>query len=670
MQGFVDVLSSDSDDEPRDTVVDTWACLACTLINPGVLQACDACATSRPHTRACGSDDASSNEDLATKITQGTIGNRLINDESRVQLSRIGDTEKDIVAEGLRYFFGFELFRQGQREVVETLLEGRDALFVFPTGAGKSLCYQLPALLAPAGYFGLIISPLIALMQDQVRQLLAAGVRAAMLHSDQPKTKREETLALLHPTALDSAMRPRLVYLSPELALAPGFEATLKLWTPFVAVVAVDEAHCVSKWGHDFRPCYRKLGKLRDLFSPKVPWAACTATATEAVRNDMAQSLQLRGELKLVLPFDRPNLRYQVFHKDSLSALGSDPEMHLIDYIVNHSRDSGIVYCSRKIDCESLAQRIQNHGIDARPYHAGLSKQQREAAFSAFMGKKALSWADDTSGMVRAQVLVATIAFGMGVDKPDVRFVLHASPPASLSAYYQESGRAGRDGQPAECILYYSWRDLQTLEYLQSLPRRQDGRHAEDDHVPQDLQAVKKYCEAGKGTCRRQLLLEHFENGGSTDHAAATRTRAAVQAGLTCCDNCALAPCSPKLDTRLQYEAAFRMPDNFSKSRQRAAFQAEAAQGTTCEDLWADFDRASEISRQGSSIGTVNTAKSSGHAGDRTLPGFTTASKMFRKASAITSCLESSSETLGTRSEMSFAQPSSGKRSRRLLHPN
>lgn len=428
---------------------------------------------------------------------------------------------------GLQHFFGFPGFRQGQRDVVQALIEGRDVLYVFPTGAGKSLCYQLSSLLAEEGRFGLVISPLIALMEDQVQQLRAAGIPAAALHSERTPREREEVLAALQaassPTAKPSTPvgpTPRLVYLSPELATSPDFAKTLSSWGRRLALVAVDEAHCVSKWGHDFRPCYRQLGRLRELLPQTVPIAACTATAAAAVRRDVRLSLRLQSPAEVLLPFDRPNLHYEVVEKEMLAALGQDPVKDLLDLVAECAGrgEAGIVYCQRQRECEHFASLLCALGVQALPYHAGLKKQERQKAFAAFLGGQESS--------NRAAVLVATIAFGMGVDKADVRFVVHAGPPKSLSAYYQESGRAGRDGKPSRCCLYYSRGELEAIGRMacrscETLdPEEQAAMRAE-------AEAVKAYCEASKGQCRRALLLRHF--GDEPPKAAAERP---------CCDIC------------------------------------------------------------------------------------------------------------------------------------
>mmetsp|Transcript_158305 Transcript_158305/g.280665 ORF Transcript_158305/g.280665 Transcript_158305/m.280665 type:complete len:675 (+) Transcript_158305:73-2097(+) len=521
-------VSSESDaDEPRAIMSSApWSCQTCTLINPAGSRHCDACGMACPMPaavrgvcRVCpaGGEAAQAEQKHAAACREpaksenpGTLGNEGVAPQSTGAVT-------DVALQGLQRFFGFQAFRPGQRRVVETLLAGRDALFVFPTGAGKSLCYQLPALLAPAGKFGVIISPLIALMRDQVRHLQEFGVPAAALHSELAGAERDAILRALCPGGSSRApvpveQRPRLVYLSPELAVSPAFACTLRSWAPALALIAVDEAHCVSKWGHDFRPCYRRLNQIRLLVPKEVPWCACTATATAAVRSDVANSLQLQSHVEVTLSFDRPNLDYHVVHKQALGVAGDEPEQHLLRFISSQPANSaGIVYCRRKQDCESVAQALRSRGIHAFPYHAGLSKARKQKALEAFLGKSASNTGQQSSSR-SAQVLVATIAFGMGVDKPDVRYVLHLGPPKSLSAYYQESGRAGRDGQPARCVLYYDPSDLETIAHLQSIAWQssQTSDEAERASFMQDLQAVRDYCEAAQGRCRRRMLLEHF----------------------------------------------------------------------------------------------------------------------------------------------------------------
>ncbi|CAE8729656.1 unnamed protein product [Polarella glacialis] len=475
-------------------------------------------------------------------------------------------------------------FRPGQRQVVDALLAGQDVLYVFPTGAGKSLCYQLPALLSAPGKFVLVISPLIALMEDQIQHLRARGVHAVAFHSERSPAERQKILAALGAerkatprgqaaggqtrggniagkSENDARCAPKLIYLSPELACSPGFASTLTSWAPRIALVAVDEAHCVSKWGHDFRPSYRRLGELRGLLPPSVPWAACTATATAAVRRDVARNLGLQGSplAEIVLPFDRPNLRYGVVRRGSTatfdlaggptasdSSCAQDELLKVI--LAQPEQDSGISYCQRQRDCERLAFLLQEQGVQALPYHAGLSRQAKQAAFLGFLGtsQPAPKGADNGAGegkpgsqaakqgMVR--VLVATIAFGMGVDKPNVRFVVHAGPPRSLSAYYQESGRAGRDGLPALCLLYYAHEDVEALRRLLVMGSARDtgfgdSKEASLEVALRELEAVREYCEAK--SCRRQLLLSHF---GDQEPPVPKST-----GPKWCCDVCAAA---------------------------------------------------------------------------------------------------------------------------------
>eukprot|EP00927_Polykrikos_kofoidii_P066736 TRINITY_DN62299_c0_g1_i1.p1 TRINITY_DN62299_c0_g1~~TRINITY_DN62299_c0_g1_i1.p1 ORF type:complete len:823 (-),score=107.78 TRINITY_DN62299_c0_g1_i1:112-2580(-) len=481
----------------------------------------------------------------------------------------------DNLAVLLRQHFGIKCFRPGQRAVVEALCTSRDALFIFPTGGGKSLCYQLPALVADQSKFGVVISPLIALMDDQVQHLNAINIPAAALHSERTPKEKDAILKSLDPRSklTGGESPPRLIYLSPELALCPSFQGTLQSWRPSVALVAIDEAHCVSKWGHDFRPCYRQLGKLRSIFVD-VPFAACTATATVAVRNDITDSLRLRSPIEVVLPFDRPNLQYEVINKDMLDVIGTDVEMQLVDSVVGlvDSGDTGIVYCQRQRDCEFFAQALQARGVSALPYHAGLPKQKRQKAFEGFLGlpassKKSLSTIAVPSGLqarsassemstfgvttrrdgqvASVDVLVATIAFGMGVDKADVRFIFHAGPPKSLSAYYQESGRAGRDGKPAKCVLYYRRSDLESHARFAAVVKadRNGGGDVEPQFLIGEVEAVKEYCDAGKGNCRRQILLKHFGDDG-------LGTTALPELRQHCCDLCTARrqPCVGALD--------------------------------------------------------------------------------------------------------------------------
>ena len=375
--------------------------------------------------------------------------------------------------------FGFKSFRPGQEEIVAAVLAGRDVLAVMPTGSGKSLCYQLPVLVQ--GGLTVVVSPLIALMRDQVAQLAALGVAAAALNSsNSPEDNRRIADAM-------RAGRLRLVYAAPE-RLARGDTVEL-LRAAGITTLAIDEAHCVSKWGHDFRPEYLTLGSLRDALGA-VQTIAFTATADSATRDDVARRLFPAPPTVFIGGFDRPNLRLAMAPKG-----GRRGQLH--DFIAAHPGDSGIVYASSRARTEELAASLCAAGIRSLPYHAGLDKAVRDANQDAFLKEDGV-------------VMAATVAFGMGIDKPDVRFVCHADLPKSIEAYYQEIGRAGRDGLPADTLTFYGLEDIR-LRRLQIEDSQAGDDQKRVDH--QRLNALLALCEAPR--CRRQTLLAYFGETGT-----------------------------------------------------------------------------------------------------------------------------------------------------------
>ncbi len=374
----------------------------------------------------------------------------------------------------LRNVYGYTSFRGRQEEVVAAALAGRDALVLMPTGGGKSLCYQLPSMIRPGT--GLVVSPLIALMRDQVSALKQLGVRAEFLNSSLSWPQQCEILDAVSAQSLD------LLYLAPERLLKD--ETLERLARVKLAVIAIDEAHCVSQWGHDFRKDYLGLNILAERF-PEVPRMALTATADALTRREILARLELNGADQFVSGFDRPNIRYTVQAKRDSSA-------QLLAFLRERQGQTGIVYAMTRKKVEALAETLAGRGFTALPYHAGLSSETRNANQARFQYEDGV-------------VIVATIAFGMGIDKPDVRFVAHVDLPKSVEAYYQETGRAGRDGEPAEAWMVYGLQDVVRLRLLV------DQSEAGEEHKRIErmkLDALLGWCEVT--ACRRRAMLEYF----------------------------------------------------------------------------------------------------------------------------------------------------------------
>lgn len=378
----------------------------------------------------------------------------------------------DEISEALKRYWGYDRLRPLQREAMECVLRGRDSIVVLPTGGGKSLCYQAPALLLPG--LTLVVSPLISLMKDQIDALAACGVPAGRLDSSLSAGERNRVSRELGAGGL------RLLYVSPERLLAPGFIDFLRGLG--VSSVAVDEAHCVSMWGHDFRPEYRRLGLLREAF-PEIPIGAYTATATEQVRRDIAVQLRLGEPEVLVGSFDRPNLVYRVRRR-------TEGVRQIRAAIDRHAGESGIVYCLRRSDVDRLTETLRRQGCRAVPYHAGMSDEERHRSQNAFIGEE-------------ADLIVATVAFGMGIDKSNVRYVIHAAMPKSLEHYQQESGRAGRDGLEAECVLLYSGADYLTWKRI-----IQESEPQTVENGLEKLGQMSRYCRGV--SCRHRSILAYF----------------------------------------------------------------------------------------------------------------------------------------------------------------
>ena len=396
----------------------------------------------------------------------------------------------------LKTYFGYDTFLPGQEEVTQRILAGQDALVLMPTGGGKSLTYQLPTLMLPG--MAIIVSPLIALMQDQVNRLRTNGVAATFINSSLSPNIREAR----ERAVLDG--RVKLLYVAPERLMTLSFLTLLDEVQQRVGIslMAVDEAHCVSEWGHDFRPEYRQLGQVRARF-PQLPVMALTATATERVRQDIVNQLKLHDPYIHIASFNRPNLAYEVrpktrdAHKELLQLLRAQPNAPVI------------IYCLTRKGVDELTAILKLNAINALPYHAGMSNEDRASNQERFIR-------DDVP------VLVATVAFGMGIAKPDVRMVIHYNIPKSLEGYYQESGRAGRDGEPAQCIIFYNYGDRHKIEFMISQSEEQEQRVG-----LQQLQQVINYCESQ--TCRRHILLNYF--GETPEHD-----------GCDNCDNCLRSP--------------------------------------------------------------------------------------------------------------------------------
>jgi ATP-dependent DNA helicase RecQ len=390
----------------------------------------------------------------------------------------------------LREVFGYTQFRGQQEAIIAAALAGRDTLVLMPTGGGKSLCYQIPALVRDG--VGIVVSPLIALMEDQVGALREAGVAAAFLNSTQRRREQDEVVTALRRGELE------LLYLAPERLLQPETQALLRDLQ--IAIVAIDEAHCVSQWGHDFRAEYLGLSVLKQ-WLPDVPRMALTATATLPTREEIVARLELTSPRVFVESFDRPNIRYTVQTK-------TDARRQLAEFLRHRRGEPGIVYCLSRDKTESTAEWLVAQGFDAVPYHAGLPPETRAEHQRRFLAEDSL-------------IVVATIAFGMGIDKPDVRFVAHLDLPKSVEAYYQETGRAGRDGEPADAWMVYGLQDVVQLKQFVA------ASEAGEQHKRRErakLDALLGWCEVTE--CRRRPLLEYFgevrtESCGNCDNCLA-----------------------------------------------------------------------------------------------------------------------------------------------------
>ncbi|MEM7952046.1 ATP-dependent DNA helicase RecQ [Morganella morganii] len=379
----------------------------------------------------------------------------------------------------LRQVFGYQQFRAGQSDIIDTVTGGRDCLVVMPTGGGKSLCYQIPALMLPG--LTVVVSPLISLMKDQVDQLRLLGVEAGYLNSAQTAQEQQKVLEGCHNN------RIKLLYVAPERLLMSSFIRQLQQWQP--SLLAVDEAHCISQWGHDFRPEYCAIGELRQHL-PGVPVIALTATADNTTRSDICSRLRLSDPLIHISSFDRPNIRYTLVEKYKAFDL-------LWMFVRGQKGQCGIIYCNSRNKVEDVAARLQKRGLSVAAYHAGLDNSQRE-------------WVQDAFLKDNLQVVVATVAFGMGINKSNVRFVAHFDIPRNIESYYQETGRAGRDGVSAEAVLFYDPADMAWLR--RCLDEKPAG--PQKDIEQHKLNAMGAFAQAQ--TCRRLVLLNYFGENRQT----------------------------------------------------------------------------------------------------------------------------------------------------------
>ena len=388
----------------------------------------------------------------------------------------------------LKTTFGYGAFRPLQREIIEAALADRDVFALLATGGGKSLCFQLPALLRPG--LTVVVSPLIALMKDQVDQLRAAGVAATYLNSTLDADEARSRLSGLHRGEW------RLLYVAPERLMLDNWQENLKAWN--VTALAIDEAHCISEWGHDFRPEYRQIAKLRELL-PGVPVMALTATATSRVRADIIKQLKLRDAVTFVASFNRPNLSYRVIPKDQ-------PAKQIVDFVRQRESECGIIYCASRATAERVAESLAGRGFLAKPYHAGLDAAERTRNQELFLR-------DET------RIICATIAFGMGINKPNVRWIIHHDLPKNIEGYYQETGRAGRDGLPGDCLLLFSAGDIaKQTHFLAEITNEHEQAVARGQ-----LRQIVHYAESAG--CRRAELLDYFGEKFPLDNCGA-------------CDNC------------------------------------------------------------------------------------------------------------------------------------
>lgn len=451
-----------------------------------------------PSASSCSAGSASVRPSLPRPAVSGL---------SAANFAGVPSASLDDARAALTRYFGYRDFRAGQQFIVESVLQGRDALGVMPTGAGKSMCYQIPGIVMPG--LALVVSPLVSLMGDQVRALIEAGVRGSYLNSTLTPGQQRTVMK----RAVEGTYK--IMYVAPERLADPVFrEFASQVEVP---LIAVDEAHCVSQWGQDFRPSYLAIREFIESFEKRPIVVALTATATERVRNDITTLLGLRDPAEIVTGFDRPNIRFGVERLEP-----KQKRARIAGYIAEHPRESGIIYCSTRKDVDALTEWLGQQGISATRYHAGMPAAHRQESQRRFIDDDAL-------------VMVATNAFGMGIDKSNVRYVIHYNMPKSIEAYYQEAGRAGRDGEPSECLLLWSDGDIATCRYF--IEEGGGNDELSEEEVQRVKSAQRRMLDGMVGYCRttgclRRYILDYFGEDSHNEEGAASASSAES------CGNC------------------------------------------------------------------------------------------------------------------------------------